>query len=175
MGLPYHRPKGKDLLLGYDFLYHFNPIIHWKNELSTYDYNHKDSSGTNSSPSNYFATAVNSVALVDEVFKWIKDVGEDAAISSLHLSQGGMDLPPLSFHESLEEQWDEEEEPKDIEIVLNVVPPAYHQSLDVITKVKEEKLPPHCACHHNIKLEGLLPPVGVIYSLSNNDSETLRA
>ncbi|MBW0501209.1 hypothetical protein O181_040924 [Austropuccinia psidii MF-1] len=113
--------------------------------------------------------------LRDEVFKEIKDVGEDVAISSLHLFQGDMDLPPLSFHASLEEQWDEEEEPEEIETVLKVVPPAYHQYLDVFSKVKAEKLPPHHACDHHIKLEGLLPPIGVIYSLSNPESDTLWA
>ncbi|MBW0505306.1 hypothetical protein O181_045021 [Austropuccinia psidii MF-1] len=86
-----------------------------------------------------------------------------------------MDLPPLSFHASLEEHWDEEEEPEEIETVLKVVPPAYHQYLDVFSKVKEEKLPPHHTCDNCIKLEGLLPPVGVIYTLSNEESETLRA
>ncbi|MBW0576401.1 hypothetical protein O181_116116 [Austropuccinia psidii MF-1] len=96
--------------------------------------------------------------LRDEVFKEIKDVGEDVAISSLHLFQGDMDLPPLSFHASLEEQWDEEEEPEEIETMLKVVPPAYHKYLDVFSKVKAEKLPPHRACDHHIKMEGLLPP-----------------
>ncbi|MBW0471482.1 hypothetical protein O181_011197 [Austropuccinia psidii MF-1] len=86
-----------------------------------------------------------------------------------------MDLPPLSFHASLEEKWDEEEEPEDIETVFKVVPPAYHQYLDVFYKLKAEKLPPHCACDHHIELEGLLPPAGVIYSLSNQESETLQA
>ncbi|MBW0558405.1 hypothetical protein O181_098120, partial [Austropuccinia psidii MF-1] len=136
---------------------------------------HKDSSGIISSTSNDFATAVNSVSLAgelktpslppsvqissiipsqsllpsrDEVFKEIKEV----SISSLHLFQGDMDLPTLSFHASLEEQWDEEEEPEET-----------------------EKLPPHCTCDHHIELEGLLPPVGVIYSLSKNESETLQA
>ncbi|MBW0462342.1 hypothetical protein O181_002057 [Austropuccinia psidii MF-1] len=71
--------------------------------------------------------------------------------------------------------WDEEEEPKEIETVLKVVPPSYHQYLDVLSKVKAEKLPPHCACDHHIQLEGLLPPVGVIYSLSNQESEKLQA
>ncbi|MBW0523933.1 hypothetical protein O181_063648 [Austropuccinia psidii MF-1] len=84
----------------------------------------------------------------DEVFKEIKDV----AISSLHLFQGDMDLPPLSFHASLEEKWDEEGEPEEIETVLKVVPPSYNQYLDVFSKVKEEKLPPHHACDHCIKL-----------------------
>ncbi|MBW0548084.1 hypothetical protein O181_087799 [Austropuccinia psidii MF-1] len=111
----------------------------------------------------------------DEVFKEIKDVGEDVAISSLHLFQGDMDLPRLSFHASLEEQWDEEEEPEEIKTGLKVVPPTYHQYLDVLSKVKEEKLPPHCTCDHHIELEGLLTPVGAIYSLSNQQSETLRA
>ncbi|MBW0541351.1 hypothetical protein O181_081066 [Austropuccinia psidii MF-1] len=54
-----------------------------------------------------------------------------------------MDLPPSSYHDSLEELWDEEEEPEEVKNVM--------------------------------KLEGSLPPVGVIYSLSNQDSDTLRA
>ncbi|MBW0493028.1 hypothetical protein O181_032743 [Austropuccinia psidii MF-1] len=180
-----NSPKGEDLILGYDFLYHFNPIIDWKNGLITYDSSHRDSSGITSSTSNDFATAVNSVALVgelripafpplvhipsiipsqsllpsrDELFKEIKDVGEDVAISSLHLFQGDMDLPHLSFHSFLEEQWDEEEEPEEIETVLKAVPPPYHKYLDVFSKVKAEKLPPNRACDHHIKLEGLLPP-----------------
>ncbi|MBW0488931.1 hypothetical protein O181_028646 [Austropuccinia psidii MF-1] len=86
-----------------------------------------------------------------------------------------MDLPLLSFHASLEEQWDEEEEPEEIETVLKVVPPAYYQYLYFFSKVKAEKLPPNHACDHHIKLEGLLPPAGVIYSLSKNESETLSA
>ncbi|MBW0541138.1 hypothetical protein O181_080853 [Austropuccinia psidii MF-1] len=84
-----------------------------------------------------------------------------------------MDLPLLSFHSSLEGQWSEEEEPEEIETFLKVVTPAYHQYLDVFSKVKVEQLPPHRAFNHHIKLEGLLPPVGAIYSLSNQDSETL--
>ncbi|MBW0544966.1 hypothetical protein O181_084681, partial [Austropuccinia psidii MF-1] len=86
-----------------------------------------------------------------------------------------MDFPPLALHASLEVQWDEEEEPEEIETVLKVVPPAYHQYLHVFSKVKAEKLPPHCTCDHYIKLKGLLPPVGVIYSLSKNESEAVQA
>ncbi|MBW0508082.1 hypothetical protein O181_047797 [Austropuccinia psidii MF-1] len=69
-----------------------------------------------------------------------------------------MGIPPLSFHDSLEEQWDEEEDPEDIENVLKVVPPDYHQYLEVFSKVKAEKVPPQLACDHNIELEGSLPP-----------------
>ncbi|MBW0550254.1 hypothetical protein O181_089969 [Austropuccinia psidii MF-1] len=71
--------------------------------------------------------------------------------------------------------WDDEEEPEEIETVLKVVPPVYHQYLDVFSKVKAEKLPPPCACDQHIKLEGLLPAIDVIYSLSNQESETLWA
>ncbi|MBW0474963.1 hypothetical protein O181_014678 [Austropuccinia psidii MF-1] len=161
--------------------------------------NHKDSSGISSSTSNELATAVKSVSLVgelktpslptsvhipsiipsqslvsprSEVLKEIKYVGEDVALSLLHLCPGDMDLPPLSFQDSLEDQLNEEEEPEEIEPVLKVVPPAYPQYLDVFSKVKAEKLPPHCAYDNHIKLKGLLPPVGVIYSLKI-DSETL--
>ncbi|MBW0488334.1 hypothetical protein O181_028049 [Austropuccinia psidii MF-1] len=73
------------------------------------------------------------------------------------------------------EHLDEEEEPEEIETVLSVVPPAYHQYLDVFSKLKAEKLPPHCACDHHIKLEVLLPSVGAIYVLSNQESEKLWA
>ncbi|MBW0477117.1 hypothetical protein O181_016832 [Austropuccinia psidii MF-1] len=122
-------PKGEDIILGYNSIYHFNLIIDQKNGLITYNSSHKDSSGINSSTSHDFATSVNNVALVgelktpslpssfhtqfiipsqsslpsrDEVFKEIKDLGEDVSMSSLHLFQGDMDLPTLSFHVSLE-------------------------------------------------------------------------
>ncbi|MBW0461146.1 hypothetical protein O181_000861 [Austropuccinia psidii MF-1] len=111
----------------------------------------------------------------DEFFKETQDVGEANSISSLHLFFGNMDLPPSSYHESLEELWDEEEEPEEVETVMKVVPSAYHQYLDVFSKVKEGKIPHHCACDHHIKLEGSLPPVRVIYSLSNQHSDTLKA
>ncbi|MBW0571496.1 hypothetical protein O181_111211 [Austropuccinia psidii MF-1] len=86
-----------------------------------------------------------------------------------------MDLPPSFYHDSLEELWDEEEEPEEVETVMKVVPSVYHQYLDVFSKVKAERLPPHRACDHHIELEGSLPPVGVIYSLSKQESDTLRA
>ncbi|MBW0497570.1 hypothetical protein O181_037285 [Austropuccinia psidii MF-1] len=86
-----------------------------------------------------------------------------------------MDLPPSSYHDSLEELCDEEEEPEEIETMMKFVRSVYHQYLDVFYKVKEEKLPPHRTCAHHIKLEGSVPPVGVIYSLSNQESDTLRA
>ncbi|MBW0487530.1 hypothetical protein O181_027245 [Austropuccinia psidii MF-1] len=111
----------------------------------------------------------------DEVFKEVQDVGQDNSVSSLHLFFGNMDLPPSSYHDSLEELWDEEEEPEEVETVLKVFPSVYHQFLDVFSNVKAEKRPPHRACDHHIELEGSLPPVGVIYYLSNQESDTLRA
>ncbi|MBW0474847.1 hypothetical protein O181_014562 [Austropuccinia psidii MF-1] len=166
-------------------------FIHLKNVLTTYDSNNKDSSCIMPPTSNYFSTGVKSVSLVgesktpshpyfvhipliipsqsltlsiDEVFNNIKNFGEDVSKSSLPLFQGDIDLPPLSFHSSLEEQWDKEEEPEEIQTVLKVVPPAYHQYLDSFSNVKEEKLPPHHTCDHCIELEGSLHPVGIIYS-----------
>ncbi|MBW0564782.1 hypothetical protein O181_104497 [Austropuccinia psidii MF-1] len=154
-------PKGEGLILGYDFLYYLNPIIDLKNGLITYD-----SSGINSSTSDDLATAVNSVALVGE-HKTIS-LPSSVHIPSIMPSQGYVPS-------SLEEHWDEEEDPEEIEAVLKVVPPAYHQDLDVFFKVKAEKPPQHQACDNHIELEGLLPLVGVIYSLLNQESETLQA
>ncbi|MBW0473108.1 hypothetical protein O181_012823 [Austropuccinia psidii MF-1] len=86
-----------------------------------------------------------------------------------------MDLPPSSYDDSLEEFWDEEEEPEEVETMMTIVPYAYSKYLDVFSKVKEEKPPPHHACDYHIKLEGSLPPVGVIYSLSKEESDKIRA
>ncbi|MBW0549364.1 hypothetical protein O181_089079 [Austropuccinia psidii MF-1] len=136
-------------------------------------------SRTPSFPSSVHSPSLNShpslLSSRDEVFKEIQDVGEDNSVSSLHLFFGNMDLPPSSYHDSLKELWEEEEEPEEVETVMKVVSSVYHQYLDVFSKFKAEKRPPQCACDHHIELEGSLPPVGVIYSLSNQESDTLRA
>ncbi|MBW0582435.1 hypothetical protein O181_122150 [Austropuccinia psidii MF-1] len=103
-------PKGEDLILGFDFLNHFNPFIDWRQGLITFNSDHKDYNDPSIPFSNDFASAKSCAAL-----------------------------------------------------------------LDVFSKVKAEKIPPHRACDHHIELEGSLPPVGVIYSLSNQESDTLRA
>ncbi|MBW0522483.1 hypothetical protein O181_062198 [Austropuccinia psidii MF-1] len=86
-----------------------------------------------------------------------------------------MELPPSPYHESLEELWDEKEDQEEIETVMKVIPSAYHHYLKIFSKVKAENISPHCACYHNAELKGSLPSAGVIYSLSIQDSETLRA
>ncbi|MBW0479773.1 hypothetical protein O181_019488 [Austropuccinia psidii MF-1] len=136
-------------------------------------------SRTPSFPSSVHIPSINSSQPLplsgDEVSKEIQDVGEDNSVSSLHLFFGNMDLPPASYHDSLEQLWDEEEELEEIETVMKVVPSTYHQYLDVFSKVKAEKNPPHHACDHHIEQEGSLPPVGVIYALSKQDSDRLGA
>ncbi|MBW0506715.1 hypothetical protein O181_046430 [Austropuccinia psidii MF-1] len=194
--------KREDLILGFDFLNQFNPSIAWRQGLLTFNADHKDyydcsksfsddfssakscaslvcDSRTPSFPSSFHIPSLNShmslLSSRDDVFKEIQDFGGDNSVSSLHLIFGNMDLPPSSYHGSLEELWDEEEELEEIETMMKVVPSAYHQYLNVLSKVKAEKLPPNNACDHHIELEGSLPPVGDIYSLSNQESDTLRA
>ncbi|MBW0556504.1 hypothetical protein O181_096219, partial [Austropuccinia psidii MF-1] len=69
-----------------------------------------------------------------------------------------MYLLPSSYHDFLEELWGEEEEPEEIETMMNTVPYVYYQYLDVFSKVKAKKHPPHHTCDHHIELEGSLPP-----------------
>ncbi|MBW0486324.1 hypothetical protein O181_026039 [Austropuccinia psidii MF-1] len=165
--------------------------IQWKG-LITFNADHKDSYDPSKSFSNDFSSSKSCAPLRDdsktpsfassvhipslnshqsllfsrdEIFKDIEDVGEYSSVSSLHLLLGNMDLPPSSYFDSLEELWDEEEEPEEIETMMKVVPSAFHQYLDVFSKFKAAKLPPHHACDHHIKLEGSLPQVGNIYSL----------
>ncbi|MBW0531068.1 hypothetical protein O181_070783 [Austropuccinia psidii MF-1] len=165
-------PKGEDLILGFDFLNHFNPSIDGGQGLITFNADHNNYYDPSNSFHNHFSSSKSCAALVgdsktpsfpssfhipsinstqslplsaDEVFKEIKDVGEDNYVSSLNLFFGNMDLSPSSYHDSLEDF------------------------------VRAEKLPPHCTCDHHIKLEGSLPPFAVICSLSNQESDTLRA
>ncbi|MBW0552748.1 hypothetical protein O181_092463 [Austropuccinia psidii MF-1] len=127
-------PKGENLILGLDFLNHFNPSIYWRQGLITFNADHKDYFDPSKSFSNDFSSAKTCAALVgdsrtpsfpssvhitslnshlsllssrDEVFKDIQDFGEDNSLSSLHLFYGNMDLPPSSYNDSLEELWDE--------------------------------------------------------------------
>ncbi|MBW0499562.1 hypothetical protein O181_039277 [Austropuccinia psidii MF-1] len=165
-------PKGEDLILGFDSINHFTPSIDWRQGLITFNAYHKNYYDPSKSLSNDFAYAKSCSALVgdsrmplfsssfnipslnshhsslasrDGVFKEIQDVGEDNSVSSLHLFFGNMDLPHSSYHDSLVELWDEEEEPEEVETMMNVVPSVYHQYLDVFSKVQAEKLPPHRA------------------------------
>ncbi|MBW0507058.1 hypothetical protein O181_046773 [Austropuccinia psidii MF-1] len=160
-----------------------------KQGLITFNADHKDYYDPYKSFSNDFSSAKSCAALVcdsrtpsfstsvhipslnshkslissrDEFFKETQDVGEDNSVSSLHLFFGNMDLPPSLYHDSMEELWDEDEEPKEIETITKVVPSSYHQYLNVFSKVISEKLPHHHAGDHHIELEGSLPLVEVI-------------
>ncbi|MBW0480430.1 hypothetical protein O181_020145 [Austropuccinia psidii MF-1] len=59
--------------------------------------------------------------------------------------------------------------------MMKVSPSVYHQYLDLFYRLKAEKLPPQFTCDHHIEVEGSLPPVGVIFALSNQESDTIRA
>ncbi|MBW0478710.1 hypothetical protein O181_018425 [Austropuccinia psidii MF-1] len=168
-------PKGEDLILVFDFLNHLNPSIDWGQGLITFNSNPTDYYYPSKSFSNDFSSAKSCAALSslssrDEVFKDIQDVVEDNSVSLLHPFLDNMDLLPSSYHDSLEELWDEEEEPEEIETLINIVPFGYSHSLGVFYKVKAEKHPPPRACNRCIEPEGSLPPIGVIYSLSNQES-----
>ncbi|MBW0482967.1 hypothetical protein O181_022682 [Austropuccinia psidii MF-1] len=130
-------PKGEDLILGFYFLNNFNPSIHWRQGMITFNADHKDYHDPSKSFSNDFSSAQFCAALVgdsrkplfpssvyipplnshqsllssrDEGIKEIQDFGEDSSVLSLHLLFGNIDLPPSSYNDSLEDLWDEEEE-----------------------------------------------------------------
>ncbi|MBW0481167.1 hypothetical protein O181_020882 [Austropuccinia psidii MF-1] len=171
--------KGEDPILRFDFLNHFNPSIYWRQVLITFNSDNKDYYDPSKSSSNDFSSAKSCEALSgdsrapsfpssvhipffnshqsllssrDEFFKEIQDFGEVNSVSSLNLFLWNVDLPPSSYHDSLEELWDEEEEPEEMKTMMKAVPSSYHHYLDVFSKVKSEKPPPHCTCDHHIEL-----------------------
>ncbi|MBW0487302.1 hypothetical protein O181_027017 [Austropuccinia psidii MF-1] len=59
-------PKGEDLILGFDFLNHFNPSIDWKQGLITFNDDQKDYYYPFNSFSNEFSSAKSCAALVGD-------------------------------------------------------------------------------------------------------------
>ncbi|MBW0467041.1 hypothetical protein O181_006756 [Austropuccinia psidii MF-1] len=123
-------PKGEGLILGFEFLNNFTPsidlrqvLITFNPETSKYLSNDFPYSNTHAAlvgdsrkplfPTSVYIPSPNSpqslLLSIDEVLKEIKDFGEDNYISSINLFHGNVDLPPSSYHDSLEELWDEEE------------------------------------------------------------------
>ncbi|MBW0527382.1 hypothetical protein O181_067097 [Austropuccinia psidii MF-1] len=169
-------PKEEDLILGLEFLNHFNPSIYWRQwliirtimillNISVITFllpNHVHLLLVILEHHHFHLPSLNSHMSLQsseyEVFKDIQDVGEDDFVSSLHLFLGNMDLPPSSYHYSLDELRNEEEEPEEIEKVMKFDKSVYHHYLNVVSKVKEEKLPPDCSGDYHNKLEGSLPP-----------------
>ncbi|MBW0550555.1 hypothetical protein O181_090270 [Austropuccinia psidii MF-1] len=80
-------PKGEDLILGFDFLNHFNPSIHWRKGLITFNADYKDYYNPSKSFSNDFSSAKSSEALVG-------DYRTPSFPSSVH-------IPSLNSHQSL--------------------------------------------------------------------------
>ena len=73
--------------------------------------------------------------------------------------------------------FDPDEEPDEVEVILKVVPKQYHDFLDVFSKLRAEKLPPHRSYDHSIELIDSqdLPPLGPIYSTSIPEAKALKA
>jgi len=58
---------------------------------------------------------------------------------------------------------------------LSNVPSKYHKFADIFSKTKAKTLPPHHPYDLKINLkEGAQPPVGLIYSLSASEQESLK-
>ncbi|MBW0543161.1 hypothetical protein O181_082876 [Austropuccinia psidii MF-1] len=114
-------PKEEDQILRFDFINNFNQSIDWRKGLITINSYHKDYYEPSKSSTNEVSSSKSSVALVGdsrtpsfpssinispfsypqsllesryEVFKEIKDFGEDNYVSSLHLLLGNVELPP---------------------------------------------------------------------------------
>ncbi|MBW0506822.1 hypothetical protein O181_046537 [Austropuccinia psidii MF-1] len=155
--------KGEDLILGFDFLNHFNPSIYWRQGLITFSADHKNYYDLSKYFINDFSSAKSCADLVG-------DSRTPSFPSSVHIPCPNSHMSLLSSrdevfkeiqdHDSLEELWHEEEDPEEVGTMMKVVPSVYHHYLDVLSQVKEEKLPPHHACDHHIELEGSLPQVG---------------
>ncbi|MBW0508107.1 hypothetical protein O181_047822 [Austropuccinia psidii MF-1] len=80
-------PKGEDLILGFDFLNHFNTSFDWRQGLITFDADHKNYHDPSNSLSNDVSSSKSCAALVG-------DSRTPSFPSSVH-------IPSLNSHQSL--------------------------------------------------------------------------
>ncbi|MBW0483324.1 hypothetical protein O181_023039 [Austropuccinia psidii MF-1] len=80
-------PKGEDLILGIDFLNHFNPSFYWRQELITFNADQKDYHDPSKYFSNDFYSAKSCTSLVG-------DSRTPSFPSFVH-------IPSLNYHQSL--------------------------------------------------------------------------
>ena len=211
-------PDNEDIILGYDFLFAFNPDIDWvegtinpRKDLSQpsaaifllpdSDIHPEPAQGSSESILPEVCTTSESSLIHNSVsvpitqhmkftssklFKAevIEDQDEVNTREEIHQDslpieyQIMNDSTSTSNSEGISYSWkvfEDEEEEEEIETVKKVVPQAYHGFLDVFSKSKAEKLPPHRDCDHHIELVGPLPPVGPIYALTKEESSTLQS
>ncbi|MBW0544935.1 hypothetical protein O181_084650 [Austropuccinia psidii MF-1] len=147
-------PKGEDLILGFDFLNNLNPSIDWRQGLIIFNSDHKDYYDPSNLFSNYSSSAKSCEALVGD--------------SITPLFPSSVHIPPLNSHTSLLSSRDKVF--KDIQDVGED-----HSVSSLHLFFGNMDLPPPRTCGHHIKLKGSLPPVGIIYSGSNKESNTLGA
>ena len=97
-----------------------------------------------------------------------------ALASSPKQSHASADKSVTSDHMLL---FDPEEEPDDVADIMRVVPETFHEYIDVFSKARAEKLPPHRSYDHAIEMinESDLPAVGPIYSTSAIEAQTLKS
>ena len=194
-------PPKEDIILGIDFLHFWNPEVNWQLGLITPRHqptlDHSSSvelslATTSFPPVNLQVTAPvpfsesmhsqhfplsSTTTSVNRIFfgnslKFLEDMEDDLSVQVLRMIISTSDSDPK---QATAEGLDEDEETDEIETVMERVPDAYHTFLDVFSKVKADKLPPHRAYDHHIELEGPMPPVGPIYSLSHHEKEALQA
>ncbi|MBW0561363.1 hypothetical protein O181_101078 [Austropuccinia psidii MF-1] len=79
--------KGEDLILGFDFLNHFNPSTDWRQGLITFNDDHKDFYD----PSKYFSNEFSSTKCCEAL---VGDFRIPSFPSSVH-------IPSLHYHQSL--------------------------------------------------------------------------
>ena len=66
------------------------------------------------------------------------------------------------------------EAPEDLESILALIPPMFHEFAHLFSKVKAEISPPQRDCNHKIKLMGPPPKKGGIYQLLDTKDKVLR-
>ena len=170
-----------DTILGYDYLRHWNPIIDWHEGLIT----PRASQLSESDALRSVELDLNNPTRQPTASSRIPSASCDLqALDSRSISSKSIDEPTTTdaflcasttgkSYEPFEAAFFDEAS-EDLETILPLIPTAFHDFIDIFSKVKADTLPPRRACDHQIELTGDPPRKGGVYKLSDPEDLVLR-
>ena len=172
-------PSTYQVVLGHDFLFRWNPIVDWSN--GTFRPRQSPDPIESSSAIPATPAVTSTVPSTISVTPAVTTAANLIHPSNHLLVPDELRYPSPSRSNVARLRstasgplFDDDEDPDEVENILSAVPKEYHDFIDVFSKVRAERLPPHRFYDHKFEFEGPLPPPGPVYSVSKKVQSVLK-